>query len=196
MISRTIFVENLPGDYDSAKVSKMFSVCGDIQSNTLSKDDKGNGYGELTFKTKEAAEAAVKDMDGLAAGDNSIRVSFEEGAISKKSKSDEDSPNKDTKEGYGLRRTPHQENRFQSMGNNRGGFGGRGGGGFGGQRNFDGPPGGFDGPQRGGFGGPRGDFRGGRGGFGGGRCGGFADRWGPRLNDGSPTLAESNWLIR
>jgi len=148
-MSTKLFVGGVSWDTNDDGLRDAFSQFGEIESVRILTDretGRSRGFGFVEYQTAEAAEAALKAMDGAELDGRILRVDF---AAEKP-------------EGGGGRGGGFGGGR----GGGRGGFRGGRGGGFRGDRDDDG--GGDFGDRRGG----RGGFGGGRGGRGGGGRGG------------------------
>jgi hypothetical protein len=160
-MSCKLFVANFPYTTTNEELSGLFSSHGEVVTVKVATDretGRSRGFGFVEMASKEAADTAIRELDGYQIGGRPLAVRVAE-----------------------ERERPQRSDRGPPR-SGGGGFGGGGGGGFGGPR---GGGGGFGGDRGGGggFGGDRGGFGGGgfggdRGGFGGGGGGGGGDRGG------------------
>lgn len=73
-----IFVKNLEKSIDSKALFDTFSAFGNILSCKVMLDDKGQsaGFGFVHYETAEAAEAAIKKVDGMLLNDHKVFVGY------------------------------------------------------------------------------------------------------------------------
>lgn len=71
-----VFVGGLPHTITESKMLEIFSPCGEIVEIRLIKDHKGSmkGYCFVRFATKEAAEKAIKEKNGIVLNGKKIGV--------------------------------------------------------------------------------------------------------------------------
>jgi polyadenylate-binding protein len=71
-----IFVKNLPASVDNKAMFDTFSVFGNILSCKVVNDETGDskGYGYVHYETQEAAEEAIKKLNGATIDDNVVTV--------------------------------------------------------------------------------------------------------------------------
>ncbi|XP_076901669.1 glycine-rich RNA-binding protein 4, mitochondrial-like [Bidens hawaiensis] len=67
-----VFVGGLARSLTEDKVRKVFSACGEITDIRLIKDQTGNlkGFGFIHFATKDAADKALKELNGSMVKNN------------------------------------------------------------------------------------------------------------------------------
>eukprot|EP00299_Pterocystis_sp_00344_P002181 c1221_g1_i1.p1 GENE.c1221_g1_i1~~c1221_g1_i1.p1 ORF type:complete len:374 (+),score=82.67 c1221_g1_i1:163-1122(+) len=75
----TLFVGDLANEIDDTSLFKAFSVVGVVSDARVMWDPvtkKSRGYGFVTFRTREEAEKAMKEMNGQMLGTRGIRVNW------------------------------------------------------------------------------------------------------------------------
>ncbi|KAJ1976177.1 Protein phosphatase PP2A regulatory subunit B [Dimargaris verticillata] len=73
-----LYVRNLEDDMDDDKLRQEFSICGDITSAKVMRDEAGKpkGFGFVCFSTPEEATKAVTEMNGRMLGSKPIYVAL------------------------------------------------------------------------------------------------------------------------
>ncbi|CAO3628015.1 unnamed protein product [Cunninghamella echinulata] len=74
--SGNIFIKNLDVDIDNKALHDTFSAFGNILSCKIATDESGNskGYGYVHYETEEAAENAIKHVNGMLLNDKKVYV--------------------------------------------------------------------------------------------------------------------------
>ena len=82
---RTIFVSNLPYDYDEKLLERNFKIYGKIDRIRIVRDFQGKsrGYGFIEYRNKEGAKEAIK-KNSLFIGRREVKIDYEKGLSSKK----------------------------------------------------------------------------------------------------------------
>lgn len=73
----TVFIGNIPFIVSEEELRAFFVPCGDIENVRLVRDPKtflGKGIGYVMYKTKEAMQKAIKDLDGAKFKGRELRV--------------------------------------------------------------------------------------------------------------------------
>lgn len=74
-----IFIRGLPASLDQATLQQLFQSFGAIESCRVQKDQVtglSKGYGFVKYASIEAAEHAIKSLDGSSLGGSQIQVKF------------------------------------------------------------------------------------------------------------------------
>ena len=69
-----IFIQNLDNSIDNKTLYDTFSAFGNILSCKVAQDKEGNskGYGFIHFDTEEAAENAIRKVNGMLLNDKKV----------------------------------------------------------------------------------------------------------------------------
>ncbi|VVT46369.1 uncharacterized protein SAPINGB_P001179 [Magnusiomyces paraingens] len=86
-----IFIKNLDPAIDNKDLFDTFSTFGKILSAKIATDDYGNskGYGFVHFETTEAAESAIRNVNGMLLNERKVFVGFHIPKQDRQSKNDE-----------------------------------------------------------------------------------------------------------
>jgi RNA recognition motif-containing protein len=74
-----LFIGNLPFSVDNTKLSEEFGKFGEVVSANIVMDKiskRSKGFGFVEFATKEAADAAIKEMNDQEMGGRKLTVSM------------------------------------------------------------------------------------------------------------------------
>ncbi|CAO3688451.1 unnamed protein product [Umbelopsis vinacea] len=89
--SGNIFIKNLDASIDNKALHDTFSAFGNILSCKIAVDDEGNskGYGFVHYETSEAADSAIKNVNGMLLNDKKVFVGHHIPRKERMSKADE-----------------------------------------------------------------------------------------------------------
>ncbi|KAJ1933471.1 Protein phosphatase PP2A regulatory subunit B, partial [Linderina pennispora] len=89
--SGNIFIKNLDPSIDNKALHDTFAAFGNILSCKVALDESGNsrGYGFVHYETREAADAAIENVDGMLLNDSKVFVGHHVSRRERQSRLDE-----------------------------------------------------------------------------------------------------------